>query len=254
MDGRPGPEKPDYRSRVPEFERKWQEHERRWPRDERAASDLQRPGDPRGSWRGVGDRYLSPDQNRQADRLITELRQPEPSITAQLKRIEAENPHGAKLAGLDHRLKGDQRLKEKIADKMRAKGESDPANVITTINDAVRYTFCFDGNVYVRAYGDICRRLRAAGYQMMDRESHWLSDPYYKGLNTRWETRRGDRFELQFHTPESFHAKEVTHPAYERLRAAGTSRHERRELTRFHRIVNAAIPRPMDIAQLGGLD
>jgi hypothetical protein len=225
----------------------WQKHEDRWPREPRTEAGLRR-GDPPGSWRGAGDRYLSPEQNSQAGALISELRQPEPRITADLKRIEAQNPHGGKLVGLDHRLKGDERLKEKIADKMRAKGESDPANVMSTINDAVRYTFCFDGNVYVRGYGDICRRLRAAGCQMVGRESHWLSDPYYKGVNTRWETRGGDRFELQFHTPESFQAKEVTHPAYERLRTAGTSRRERRELDRFHRVVNATIPSPIGIA------
>ena len=41
----------------------------------------------------------------------------------------------------------------------------------------------------------------------------------YKGINTRWVTQEGQRFEVQFHTSESFHAKQnVTHDAYERLR------------------------------------
>ena len=40
----------------------------------------------------------------------------------------------------------------------------------------------------------------------------------YKGINTRWVTQEGQRFEVQFHTPESFHAKQnITHEAYERI-------------------------------------
>ncbi len=46
----------------------------------------------------------------------------------------------------------------------------------------------------------------------------------YKGINTRWVTRGGQRFEVQFHTPESFHAKQnITHVSYERIRNPLTS-------------------------------
>jgi hypothetical protein len=52
--------------------------------------------------------------------------------------------------------------------------------------------------------------------------NHW-ADPEYKGINTRWITQQGQRFEVQFHTPESFHAKEIlTHKAYERIRDTTT--------------------------------
>ena len=41
----------------------------------------------------------------------------------------------------------------------------------------------------------------------------------YKGINSQWiEPDSGQRFEVQFHTRISFEAKQLTHPAYERLR------------------------------------
>jgi hypothetical protein len=44
-------------------------------------------------------------------------------------------------------------------------------------------------------------------------KNYW-TDAEYKGINTRWVTAEGQRFEVQFHTPDSFHAKhQVTHLA-----------------------------------------
>ena len=64
---------------------------------------------------------------------------------------------------------------------------------------------------------------------------------------------KGGRFELQFHTRESFFAKEhLTHPAYRRLRQPTTTPPERIELVAFQRQVSAAVPRPGDITQIPG--
>ena len=50
---------------------------------------------------------------------------------------------------------------------------------------------------------------------------------------------------MQFHTPESFHAKQnVTHSAYERLRNFLTSDAERGELEAFQREVSSRIEVP----------
>jgi hypothetical protein len=74
---------------------------------------------------------------------------------------------------------------------------------------------------------------------------NWWTDPEYKGINTRWETKEGQRFEVQFHTPDSFHAKHrVTHTAYERIRNAATRRSELRELHAFQREVSSRIEVP----------
>ena len=76
---------------------------------------------------------------------------------------------------------------------------------------------------------DVRQKLESAGCQMTYSKNHWMDDPQYKGVNSRWETPDGGRFELQFHTPDSFYAKEeLTHPSYDRLRSTGYEPSEER--------------------------
>jgi hypothetical protein len=63
----------------------------------------------------------------------------------------------------------------------------------------------------------------------------------------------GQRFEVQFHTPESFHAKHrVTHVAYERIRntTIATSRAELRRLHTFQSKVCSWIQVPDGAADI----
>jgi hypothetical protein len=56
---------------------------------------------------------------------------------------------------------------------------------------------------------------------------------------------------VQFHTPDSFHAKhQVTHAAYERIRNPATSRQELRELHAFQRGVFSRIQVPDGAADI----
>ena len=97
---------------------------------------------------------------------------------------------------------------------------------------------------YVRGYYDIKARLDGFGHEMYQSKNSWGATEY-KGINTRWVTQEGQRFEVQFHTPESFHAKQnVTHRAYERLRNLLTSDAERGELESFQREVSSRIELP----------
>jgi hypothetical protein len=77
------------------------------------------------------------------------------------------------------------------------------------------------------------------------------TNPEYKGVNTRWVTSEGQRFEVQFHTRESFHAKhDVTHNAYERARSPNTSRAELADIEKFQREVSSWIPVPNGIEKI----
>ena len=78
----------------------------------------------------------------------------------------------------------------------------------------------------------------------------WQADQY-KGINSQWfRSESGTRFEMQFHTPESRAAKELTHEAYERIRAnaalpAGEQDPiEEQKLENFQRRVNSLVPTP----------
>lgn len=257
-----GPAPPLWRH-IGHFKALWADHVRRWPGDgwpdgrghEPVAGDRRRPDDPPGSWRGGGDRYLSPDANASAEEVIESLQQCEPAVTALLQGVEQASEYGAVLAGLEHRRKDVDRLKEKIADKMAVKPGSGPADVASGIADAVRYTFCFRDENYVRGYGDVHQRLVASGCELVYRRNHWLNDGQYKGVNCRWKAPDGHLFELQFHTAESYFAKEnLTHPAYRRARRPATSRAELLALTAFQREVCKMLTVPAGISGVADLN
>jgi hypothetical protein len=234
---------------VPRLEALWKSHIARWP-DKPATKEV-RDGDPPGSWRGRGDQYLNPEQHAQAKQLISDLQRPEKQITGLLQAIERDNTHGGVLAGLKHRLKGPDRLKEKIAEKAEGDLGIGLTEVASKISDAVRYTFCLSGEDYVGGYVEIRQKIESAGYQMIYSKNHWLDDPEYKGVNTRWRTPDGGRFELQFHTAESFYVKEnLTHDSYDRLRAPDGLRAEQRELHAYQRLVCGAIERPARVHEI----
>ena len=71
------------------------------------------------------------------------------------------------------------------------------------VADAIRYTFCFQPDNYARGYYDVKERMEDRGHEMYY-STNWWTDPEYKGINTLWVITDGQRFEVQFHTPESF--------------------------------------------------
>jgi hypothetical protein len=87
-------------------------------------------------------------------------------------------------------------------------------------------------------------QLKAEGFELLKLKNLWHADQY-KGINSQW--RRPDtglRFEMQFHTPESHEAKELTHQAYERIRINTASPAEEREPEEFQRRANPCLAAP----------
>ena len=116
--------------------------------------------------------------------------------------------------------------------------------------DAIRFTYCFQPEEYTRGYYDMKERFGSRGHEMYYSKNYW-ADPEYKGINTRWVTAEGQRFEVQFHTADSFHAKHhATHLAYERIRDTSTSRAELRELHAYQREVSSWIQAPDGAADI----
>jgi hypothetical protein len=160
-----------------------------------------------------------------------------------MQRIEAADPD-RKLAGLEHMLKGEDRLKEKIADEMAAKAWLTLRQALDTVADPVRFTLTYTPDRYADGVRTDVERLKQEGFELIQLKNLWASDQY-KGVNSQWcRTETGLRFEVQFHTPESREAKELTHKAYERIRSSHASPAERRELEDFQRRVNDLVLAP----------
>jgi hypothetical protein len=176
---------------------------------------------------------------------VEKVSEAEPPISENLQKVEEENVRGGWLEGFEFRLKDQGRLMEKVAEGFETSSpDATLEDIAQQIPDAIRYTFCLESDNYTKGYFDIKERLESCGYEIYFSKNSW-ADLEYKGINTRWVNQEGKRFEVQFHTPESFHAKhEVTHEAYERLRNPLTTEKERRELSAFQREVSSWISVP----------
>jgi len=216
----------------------------------RRTDGADRSADPPGSHTEVGGFPSRPERHVETGEAISRVREVEPRISADMRAIERENTHGGWLEGFEFRLKGEDRLKEKITEKLEAEPRITSTEALREIADAIRYTYCFQPDVYTRGYYDIKERLESRGYEMYY-SKNWWTNPEYKGINTRWVTQDGQRFEMQFHTPDSFHAKHyVTHAAYERIRDPMISDRERMELRDFQREMSSAIRVPDGTADI----
>jgi hypothetical protein len=224
---------------MPEFQATWEEHVRRYPHPERSRPAVHDDG----SWSADGDRKLSPEQNAEVDRYTARFHEIGKNvIVPALRNVEAEDSC-RHLVGLQHCFKDADRLKEKVADRLRSKPGRTPGQALEMIPDTVRFTLQYDNNSYTAGVRKDIERLEARGFVQLESRGTWTSDQY-KGINSRWEEPESRQsFEVQFHTRISYEAKELTHKAYERIRSTAED-HERTELKDFQRKVCATIPVP----------
>jgi hypothetical protein len=226
----------------------WTEYKRRWPPEERPPPD--RSTDPPGSWRGEGDRYLNPADNTQIEAACDRIADLErEKITPALRAIESQDPH-RHLVGLKNCLKGRDRIKEKVSDNVKALTIS-ADEAFSSVPDTVRYTFQYSEAQYTRSVRSDITLLEDQGFMLDKLRNSWSSD-HYKGINSQWiEPGTGQRFEVQFHTHISFEAKQLTHGAYERLRAEPKpDKFEQLVLDAFQGKVTSEVPIPPDATDI----
>ncbi|HEX7162711.1 MAG TPA: hypothetical protein VF223_15920 [Trebonia sp.] len=225
---------------VPRLRDAWDEHKERYPERMRASPRTETDG----SWVCGEYRGLDPEQNTEASKAHADLAdEADRDILPALRRIEAADPE-RRLAGLEHMVKGEDRLKEKLADELFGKNKT-VREALGEVPDAIRFTLCYPHGHYAESVLADVDRLKAEGFELIKLKNLW-SDNQYKGINSQWRRlETGSRFEMQFHTPESLEAKELTHQAYERIRGSDATPTERREARAFQRQVNALLPIPL---------
>jgi hypothetical protein len=220
----------------------WGEYQRRWPPGERAPVD--RSTDPPGSWRGDGNRVLDAAANGRVEAECDVLAERErEKISPALRAVESQDPD-RQLIGFGHRLKGLDRIKEKVFTFINDLNTS-PDEAVSLVHDAIRYTFQYkEANYTLGVLTDI-GRLQEQGFKLDKLKNSWSEDQY-KGINSQWiDLASGQRFEVQFHTRISFEAKQLTHPAYERLRSQQADKFEELVLEAFQEKVTAEVPIPL---------
>jgi len=225
---------------LPSLRAAWQEHQDRYPERERATPQTNSDG----SWSSGETRRLTPEQNAEATKACADIHdEGERFALPALRQIEAADPSRG-LAGVEYMLKGADRLKEKIADALRARPGLTASQALSIVPDPVRFTFEYSPDRYADGVLADVEHLKEVGLEELKLKNLW-SDEQYKGINSQWRRpETGLRIEVQFHTPASLEAKELTHKAYERIRNPDTSPAERDELEAFQRRVNALLDTP----------
>jgi hypothetical protein len=225
----------------------WADHQHKWPVEERPPVD--RSGDPPGSWRGDSNRFLDSGANGRVDDWCDRIAETERDIVSPGMRAVESRDQDRHLIGFEYRLKGRDRIKDKVAEQMQEKGRT-ADEAVSMVKDAIRFTFVYREEQYTDGVLADFSRMRDRGFEQVEHRNSWMGDQY-KGINSRWrEPVTGQMFEVQFHTAISFETKQITHRAYERVRDPNTSRAELRELRSFQGGVCENIPVPPGAADI----
>jgi hypothetical protein len=167
-----------------------------------------------------------------------------PQLEAMVGEIKSKFP-SADLSGLDYSVKGADSLKRKVVDKLTK--NPDINKVLGDVKDAVRYTMVVDDVDYVAAVQRGIAELETR-FTKLEVKNSWLQNRYvdkYRGINTVWkDTKTGQTFEFQFHTPKSLSAKTVEHPWYELQRVPGTTQLEIDHAIAQAELIYADVPFP----------
>ena len=169
----------------------------------------------------------------------------EGGLTPGMRRIEAELERGTLVPDTEQfALKSPDRFKEKLAKMISLEPDVAPCNLATKIHDGIRYTFIFEDRFYSAGVRDAENRLTGKGHELVWRKPSWSGDEY-KGINSQWrDADSGQLFEVQFHTPASWDAKQRTHDSYEKIENPATTPEERARLRAHQCEVAASVPIP----------
>ncbi|MGH2684833.1 MAG: hypothetical protein ACRDJP_05125 [Actinomycetota bacterium] len=149
----------------------------------------------------------------------------------------------ADLVGLDNRIKSVESLRRKLADLMA----QDPTLTVDEgaerVYDVLRFTVVAEPDRYMAVHDGVLVTLAAQGVAIVQDANHWAG-PRYRGINSQLMATGHRRFEVQFHTRDSYAAVKATRGLYEEFRHAATPPPRRAELAAQIGAVFARVPVP----------
>jgi hypothetical protein len=171
-------------------------------------------------------------------------------ITPAMRRVEARLEHGTLVPDTEKfALKSPDRFKEKLAKMIAIEPDRPSSDLSREIHDGIRYTFLFDSEHYSTGVEAACSELGRNNHILIGFKPGWAGEEY-KGINSQWkDTASGQLFEVQFHTPDSWEAKQKTHDAYERIESPETPVAERLRLRDYQREISARVTVPPDVLE-----
>mgnify|MGYP002791419185 CR=1 FL=1 len=175
----------------------------------------------------------------------------EPEITADLTKIS--NDTGVSMIGLEHRVKTKDSFLRKVGtDSNHSLDAQAITDTINSTNDVIRYTYQDNPLNLTNAYVNVTDAMKAKGYKVVRVRNTWLDKrSAYKGVNCIFQAPSGQKFEIQFHTPESFQVKDgPMHKLYEEARKDTTTPERRAELNKKMFELSAQLEVPVNIDRI----
>jgi hypothetical protein len=170
----------------------------------------------------------------------------EPAISQSV--LQSSKKAGSNLAGFDMRLKSMGSYTEKVSKEVL---EADSVKTaIGRMYDVVRFTCISEGSSLVQEYFTFVDSMKLQGYNIYRVKNTFSNPTDYRGLNVIFSSPSGDKFEVQFHTPQSFDVKNRTHAAYEEQRKVGVSEARKNELKQLMDLESRKIVAPEGIDQI----
>lgn len=135
----------------------------------------------------------------------------EPAITADVQ--DVANKNGGELQGLEYRVKTPSSTFEKMH-------EREEGTDIGEMKDVIRYTEIYSPDKLAEGTNASLRDFESRGYTVDKVKNTWDDEnTAYRGINANLTSPDGQKFEVQFHTQESFDLKNgELHSLYEQRR------------------------------------
>ncbi len=195
---------------------------------------------------------LEKSAKKYAQKLIAEAIRNEPEITKDLQEIASRV--SAEVAELENKFKTEDSLTQKLFfqaiklfEYLLNKDSSEKiyieevfSQLIEKQNDTLRYTFNFPFEKYVFGIKQSLQELKRQNYSIPEINiwNAWKNigtsfDNGYRGVNVTVISSQAQKFEIQFHTLESFELKTETHKLYKERAFSETSRERRKEISKI---------------------
>lgn len=177
----------------------------------------------------------------------------EPTITKDLKGIK-----DIVLYGLGFRLKEKKSAVEKV--KRERMENPDIENwhdrkIMNRMYDLVRYTQLVDKDTFVEQAQKTIDELKGRGYKIVELKNFWRKEVNkgknpYRGINMKWKSPDGQKFELQFNTENNLTVKDKMHDIYNKQRILKEGSKEWEELNNESLKLTKLFDNPKDIEKL----
>lgn len=191
------------------------------------------------------------NSNKLSKKISSYAKKIEPAITNDVK--SAVIDAGAKMYGLENRLKTENSIERKINTDSKEKHTS-IFKAADNIKDSIRYTAISSDDKFVDDYNKIKSSLLNKGYTEARCKNYFVE--YEKGLvkhksvQSVFKTKDGYPFEIQFQTPSSQKAKDAKIPLYEERRKPNLPRERQIELENKMVALAENVKTPKDIHKI----